>query len=415
MASTLTRLAALALLWALSGWLALAHAPYKLTAPAQRCPPCGRARPQLMPLVAIEVWVQAGVAYETPETSGVAHLLEHMIFKGTARHPAGTLDRVCEESGGILTATTERDWARYSVSVLPDLWREVLKILLEHLRAPAIPPEELEKERQIILRDEYALHHADPIRPARYRAFEQAFPNHPYGLPLLGNPERLRCAERARRSLEFHRRHYRPERDCGSAGGQSSGERGALWWNLFGGRHRKTTRRQASQPPCPNRLLAFLRRMASLVRCAAAPPARATEAMLATEVLRLVLAEPYLGLLYGGEPPHPFGRCVSEYPPRSESGLLCFYFLPPVEPAENWQARVAERWAQAIERLRSWGARSLIEQAKQWLILRHRHAMRNPIERARLYAFYTLLNLPHLPAEYEARAPDYARAGGSAR
>lgn len=140
-----------------------------------------------------------------------------------------------------------------------------------------------------------------------------------------------------------------------------------------------------------------------LVRCVPAPPARATEAMLATEVLRLVLAEPYLGLLYGGEPPHPFGRCVSEYLPRSESGLLCFYFLPPVEPAENWQARVAERWAQAIERLRSQGARSLIEQAKQWLILRHRHAMRNPIERARLYAFYTLLNLPHLPAEYEAR------------
>ncbi len=401
MGATLARFAALALAWALSGWHATGHAPYKLSQLPSGVRLVVESDPTA-PLVAIEVWVQAGVACETPETSGVAHLLEHLIFKGTAHHPPGALDRVCEEAGGILTATTERDWARYSVSVLPAHWRDVLKTLLEHLHAPAIPPEELEKERQIILQDEYALHHADPVRPVRYHIFEQAFPEHPYGLPLLGHPERLRTLSREA-VLEFHRRHYRPERIVVAlVGNLQESEARAVVESVWG--QSSEGKAEASLPvalPCPpNR---FLEVNGVLARCLPAPPARAADAMLATEILRLVLAEPYLGLLYAGEPPNPFGRCVSEYLPRTESGLVCFYFLPPVESDENWQARVVERWAGARERLRSQQARPLIEQAKQWLILRHRHAMRNPAERARLYALYTMLNLPHLPAEYETR------------
>ncbi|MER3558924.1 MAG: hypothetical protein C4336_05360, partial [Armatimonadota bacterium] len=65
--------------------------------------------------------------------------------------------------------------------------------------------------RQIILRDEYALHEADPIRPVRYRLYAQAFPKHPYGLPLLGDPALLKILPREA-VLEFHQRHYRPER-----------------------------------------------------------------------------------------------------------------------------------------------------------------------------------------------------------
>jgi zinc protease len=140
------------------------------------------------PLTAVEVWVRAGVAQETAETSGVAHLLEHLLFRGAVGLPPDALDSAFENAGGVLDAFTERDWTRFRASVLPDRWREPLQTLLRSLLAPALPADALEKERHLILRDEYALHHADPIRPARYALFAERFPQHPYGLPLLGDP-----------------------------------------------------------------------------------------------------------------------------------------------------------------------------------------------------------------------------------
>jgi zinc protease len=163
------------------------------------------------PLTAIEVWVRAGVAHETAESSGVAHLLEHLLFRGAVGLPSDALDSAFEHAGGILDASTERDWTRFRASVLPDRWREPLQTLLRSLLNPTLPADTLEKERRLILHDEYALHYADPIRPARYALFAERFPNHPYGLPLLGNPDTL-----ARLSVEavrqFHQAHYRPDR-----------------------------------------------------------------------------------------------------------------------------------------------------------------------------------------------------------
>lgn len=163
------------------------------------------------PLTAIEVWVRVGVAQETAETSGVAHLLEHLLFRGAVGLPPDALDSAFENAGGVLDAFTERDWTRFRASVLPDRWREPLQILLRSLLSPALPPDALEKERRLILHDEYALHNADPIRTARYALFAERFPQHPYGLPLLGHPDTL-----ARLDIEvvrrFHRAHYHPDR-----------------------------------------------------------------------------------------------------------------------------------------------------------------------------------------------------------
>ncbi|MGQ9658107.1 MAG: M16 family metallopeptidase, partial [Fimbriimonadales bacterium] len=161
-------------------------------------------------LTALEVWVRTGVAHETAETSGVAHLLEHLLFRGAVGLLPDALDSAFENAGGVLDAFTERDWTRFRASLLPNQWREPLQTLLRSLLAPALPADALEKERQIILRDEYATHHADPIRPARYALFAEMFPQHPYGLPLLGNPDTLSQIgiETIR---QFHRAHYRPE------------------------------------------------------------------------------------------------------------------------------------------------------------------------------------------------------------
>ncbi|MFN3690513.1 MAG: M16 family metallopeptidase, partial [Fimbriimonadales bacterium] len=318
------------------------------------------------PLTALEVWIRAGVADETPATSGVAHLLEHLIFKGTADSSPDALDATFEQAGGILDASTERDWTRYSASVLPDQWQTPLRLLLRCLLQPALPPEALEKERRLILNDEYALHRADPIRPARYALFAKAFPSHPYGLPLLGDPETL-----ARIDIEtlrrFHQAHYRPERLVVVLVGAVEVETARrvveealnplplsppAAWEPTNTPESQTNGISLPQPARGNEEEGFFSVLhdACLALGIPTPPAGDIDGWLCAEVVRIALAEPYLGLLYEGDS-LPFGRLHSEYLPRAHGSLLAFYALPPVEPHEDWHAMTRERLGRALRRI----------------------------------------------------------------
>ena len=372
------------------------------------------------PLVAIEIWVRAGSADETRETSGAAHLLEHLIFKGTSHHPPGTLDAAVEAAGGILEASTEREWTRYRMAVLPDRWETPLRMLLEHLLQPALPEAELMRERELILRDEYALHQADPLRVARYALYAQVYGEHPYALPPLGIPESL--AKLSREQLvEFHARFYRPDRmvivvvgpveaqqvrevitavlpltrTFSPAGGgdlpltpslSPAGRGGYLYSDLLV---------RYEQTVAEANLLAI---------AVPAPAAVQPEAMLAAEVVHLALAEPYLGLLWASDDGQAiFTLLQSEYVPRLQSGLMLFFFQCCSNAGDDWKQRVRQRWQASIRQIIEGRARPQLERAKQWLMARHQQAMRNPLERARLYAFYATLGLPSLPDEYAAR------------
>jgi zinc protease len=380
------------------------------------------------PLVAIEVWVRAGSACETPETAGAAHLLEHLIFKGTPRHPAGTLDAAVEAAGGILKASTEREWTRYQTAVLPDHWEPVLRLLLEHLLHPALPESELQRERTIMLQDEYALYQADPIRTARDALYAQAYGEHPYALPPFGSPKSLMALSRAQ-LLDFHSRYYRPDRMVIAVVGAVSPERvqqivqevgipisreqaGSFATPLLqvpptGGGNQETV-----PPACRGNLREGVFKNHSLfVLGVPAPSATQPEAMLAAEIVRLALTEPYRGLLYEGHP--PFLHLQSEYLPRSQLGLTLFFFqvqadsepAPANAPPETGENEpVHPRWEAALRQIVEGRARPQLELARQWLITRHQQAMRNPLERARLYGLYATLGMPNLPDEYGQRA-----------
>jgi predicted Zn-dependent peptidase len=121
--------------------------------------------------------------------------------------------------------------------------------------------------------------------------------------------------------------------------------------------------------------------------------------MLAAEIVRLALAEPYRGLLYEGQP--PFLHLQSEYLPRTQSGLMLFFFQLASESADGEPVR--QRWHTALRQIMEGRARPQLEQARQWLITRHQQAMRNPVERARLYGLYATLGMPTLPDEYLQR------------
>ncbi|MCX7993864.1 MAG: insulinase family protein [Fimbriimonadales bacterium] len=365
------------------------------------------------PLTAVEVWIRAGVADETPQTSGVAHLLEHLIFKGSADLPPGALDEVFEQAGGVLDASTERDWTRYRASVLPDQWQKPLQTLLRCLLYPALPEAELEKERRIILKDEYALHSTDPIRPARYALFAQAFKQHPYGLPLLGDPETL--ARISREPVrQFHQQHYRPDRmivvvvgavDAGmvkktveealvAPHSHQAGAEGSARVSVAA---RKGVEGQGN--------LTVLRSDRCLTIGVPTPPASDIEGWLCAEILRIALGEPYQGLLYEGES-LPFGRLQSEYLPRLQGSVIAFYLLPPVEPMDDWQTVARQRFERALRKIADGDARAALEQARAIALVRHESAIRNQLERARWYGLGAALQIPLSPEEYAARLND---------
>jgi len=144
---------------------------------------------------ALGIWVRAGCRHERESQNGIAHFLEHMAFKGTARRTARAIAEEIEDVGGHLNAYTGREMTAYYARVLgPDLPR-AFDIIADILRAPAFEPQEIETERGVILQEiGQALDTPDDIIFDWLQ--EAAYPGQSIGRPILGLPERVRAFSR---------------------------------------------------------------------------------------------------------------------------------------------------------------------------------------------------------------------------
>ena len=169
------------------------------------------------PVVCLDFWCQAGSASETSEESGMAHFLEHMVFKGSARLAAGEFDRRIEALGGSSNAATGFDDVHFHVLIPPDGAVEALDLLLDLVLEPRLEASDFAMERQVVL-EELAQSEDQPEEVAFQELLRQACPNHAYGLPILGRREALE-AHRPEAMAAFQRRHYRADRCCLSMAG----------------------------------------------------------------------------------------------------------------------------------------------------------------------------------------------------
>ncbi len=161
------------------------------------------------PVVALQVWVKAGSADETPEQAGLAHLHEHMLFKGTARRGLGEIARDVEARGGEVNAWTSFDQTVYHLVLSSHFFAEGLDILSDAVRHSAFDPGELSREIEVVV--EEIKRSADlPSRRVMRGMFETAYQRHPYRLPVLGSEASVRSFTREK-ILEFFRRHYTPD------------------------------------------------------------------------------------------------------------------------------------------------------------------------------------------------------------
>ena len=161
------------------------------------------------PVVCLDLWFQAGSLRETEPESGLAHFLEHMVFKGSDGLEPGEFDHRIESLGGFSNAATGYDEVNYHV-VLP---REGLALACDLLPrlvlCPSLDPEEFDLERQVVL-EELAQSEDQPEELAFQRLLELACGAHGYGRAILGNRRRL--AAHTPGSMEaFRRRHYRSD------------------------------------------------------------------------------------------------------------------------------------------------------------------------------------------------------------
>ncbi|HZT50625.1 MAG TPA: pitrilysin family protein [Stellaceae bacterium] len=145
--------------------------------------------------VSIGVWVDVGTRHEPKEINGVAHVLEHMAFKGTTRRSALEIAAEIEAVGGHLNAYTSREHTAYYAKVMKVDVPLAVDILADILQHSTFDPAELERERAVILQ-EIGQAQDTPEDVIYDYLQEQAFPDQPMGRPVLGRSAIIRAIGR---------------------------------------------------------------------------------------------------------------------------------------------------------------------------------------------------------------------------
>lgn len=142
---------------------------------------------QQMPVEAINLnlWFKVGSILESDEINGMAHFLEHMVFKGTSRLQSGEFERLIEERGAITNAATSQDYTHYYITAAPQDFAQLAPLQLDVVLNPTIPDDGFEKERLVVL-EEIRRSDDNPRRRLFYRAMETCFNRLPYRRPVLG-------------------------------------------------------------------------------------------------------------------------------------------------------------------------------------------------------------------------------------
>jgi predicted Zn-dependent peptidase len=167
--------------------------------------------------VALGIWVKAGARDERPDENGIAHFLEHMAFKGTARRTARAIAEEIESAGGDINAATGMETTTYYARVLKNDWKLALDILADIYINSVLDPEELERERDVILQ-EIAASHDQPDDLVFDLAQAASYGAHPLGRPILGTTELIGAVTREK-LLAWRSRNYWASRMVVAAAG----------------------------------------------------------------------------------------------------------------------------------------------------------------------------------------------------
>ncbi len=164
-----------------------------------------------MPVEAVNLslWVNVGSAVESDAINGMAHFLEHMVFKGTQRLDSGEFERRIEERGAVTNAATSQDYTHYYITAAPKDFAELAPLQIDVVLNASIPDDAFERERLVVL-EEIRRSEDNPRRRTYQRAIETAFDTLPYRRPVLG-PFEVISELKPQQMRDFHATWYQPQ------------------------------------------------------------------------------------------------------------------------------------------------------------------------------------------------------------
>lgn len=165
----------------------------------------------------IGVWVGAGSRDESPSTTGSAHFLEHLLFKGTTRRTAMQISAEIEAVGGDLNAFTSKEYTCYHARVLDQDLGLAMDVVFDVVASAVLAAPDVESERGVIL-EEIAMHEDDPGEMVHDEFAFALFGDEPLGRPILGSVDSITGLSREA-IRRFYRTHYRPHRLVVAAAG----------------------------------------------------------------------------------------------------------------------------------------------------------------------------------------------------
>ncbi len=138
--------------------------------------------------ISIGVWLTRGSRHETAQRSGIAHFVEHMLFKGTATRSAEDIAQAIDSIGGQLDAFTAKEYASYYIKVLDEHLPLAIDILSDIVRNPAFSADDIEREKKVVVEEIKMVE--DTPDDLVHELFTQGFwEDHPLGRPILGTKE----------------------------------------------------------------------------------------------------------------------------------------------------------------------------------------------------------------------------------
>ncbi len=198
--------------------------------------------------VSITLFFRVGSRYETAELSGISHLIEHMIFKGSERYPtAQIISETIEGVGGVLDAGTDKELTVFSAKTADRHFDLALRLLADMVQHPRLEPAELEKERRVII-EELSMYHDSPQDWVSVLADETVWPDLPLGREVAGTRQTVETIS-LDAIKDYQATHYTPGNLILSVAGNIDDDHVvAAVQELFGGWQAKDA---PTWQPCP--------------------------------------------------------------------------------------------------------------------------------------------------------------------
>ena len=175
------------------------------------------------PVIEHMVWYRVGAADDPPGKSGIAHFLEHLMFKGTAAHPAGEFSRIVARNGGRENAFTTHDYTGYYQEVAADKLEPLMQLEADRMANLALLDHDVETERLVILEERRARIDNDPAALFNEQVEAAQYLADHYGIPVIGWKHEMEGLTHAD-AIAFYRAHYAPNNAILIVAGDVTGE-----------------------------------------------------------------------------------------------------------------------------------------------------------------------------------------------